>query len=158
MKRQLLTLAAAVLMTATSAFAQWGRPQEDNDPTGLKDAYKDYFKVGVAVNMRNITNPKEVETILREYNSVTAENDMKPISVHPREGVWTWEKADSIANFCRKNGIKMRGHCLCWHSQFCDWMFTDAKGKEVTKVPSSLSISTIILLITYFEFFLKSPL
>ena len=133
MRRQLLTLAAAVLMTATSAFAQWGRPQEDNDPTGLKDAYKDYFKVGVAVNMRNITNPKEVETILREYNSITAENDMKPISVHPREGVWTWEKADSIANFCRKNNIKMRGHCLCWHSQFCDWMFTDAKGKEVTK-------------------------
>ncbi len=133
MRRQLLTLAAVVLMTATSAFAQWGRPQEDNDPTGLKDAYKDYFKVGVAVNMRNITNPKEVETILREYNSITAENDMKPISVHPREGVWTWEKADSIANFCRKNNIKMRGHCLCWHSQFCDWMFTDAKGKEVTK-------------------------
>ena len=133
MKRQLLTLAAAVLMTATSAFAQWGRPQEDNDPTGLKDAYKDYFKVGVAVNMRNITNPKEVEVILREYNSITAENDMKPISVHPKEGVWTWDKADSIANFCRKNGIKMRGHCLCWHSQFCDWMFTDAKGKEVTK-------------------------
>ncbi len=121
------------MMFATSAFAQWGPPREDNDPTGLKDAYKDYFKVGVAVNMRNITNPKEVETILREYNSVTAENDMKPISVHPREGVWTWDKADSIANFCRKNNIKMRGHCLCWHSQFCDWMFTDAKGKEVTK-------------------------
>ena len=106
MKRQILTLAAAVLMT-TSAFAQWGPPPEDTDPTGLKDAYKDYFKVGVAGNMRNITNPKEVEVILREYNSVTAENDMKPISVHPKEGVWTWDKADSIANFCRKNKIML---------------------------------------------------
>ena len=58
---------------------------------------------------------------------------MKPGELHPKEGVWNWEKADKIANFCRQNGIKLRGHCLCWHSQFADWMFTDKKGKEVKK-------------------------
>ena len=58
---------------------------------------------------------------------------MKPGELHPREGVWTWERADAIANFCRKNNIKMRGHCLVWYSQFCDWMFTDKNGKEVSK-------------------------
>ena len=58
---------------------------------------------------------------------------MKPVSVHPKEDVWNWGKADSIADFCRKNNIKMRGHCLVWHNQFSDWMFTDKKGKEVTK-------------------------
>ena len=47
--------------------------------------------------------------------------------------MWNWEKADKIANFCRQNGIKLRGHCLCWHSQFADWMFTDKKGKPVKK-------------------------
>ena len=30
---------------------------------GLKDAYKDYFSVGVAVNMRNLSNDKHVEII-----------------------------------------------------------------------------------------------
>ena len=64
---------------------------------------------------------------------MTAENDMKPVSVHPAEGVWNWGAADSIANFARQHGIKLRGHCLCWHSQFADWMFTDKKGKEVKK-------------------------
>jgi GH35 family endo-1,4-beta-xylanase/enterochelin esterase-like enzyme len=68
-----------------------------------------------------------------EFNSVTAENDMKPVSVHPAEGVWNWGAADSIANYCRENGIKLRGHCLCWHSQFSDWMFTDKKGRPVKK-------------------------
>ena len=58
---------------------------------------------------------------------------MKPGEIHPQEGVWNWEKADKIANFCRENGIKLRGHCLCWHSQFADWMFTDKKGKPVKK-------------------------
>ncbi len=99
---------------------------------GLKDAYKDYFKVGVALNVRNLTSDQEA-IVMREYNSVTCENDMKPGELHPAEGVWKWEKADSIANFCRANGIKMRGHCLVWHSQFADWMMYDKKGKFVKK-------------------------
>ena len=100
---------------------------------GLKDAYKDYFTVGVAVNQRNITNADQQALVCREFNSVTAENVMKPISVHPKEGVWTWEDADSVANFCRRNNIPLRGHCLCWHTQFCDWMFYDKKGRMVKK-------------------------
>ncbi len=100
---------------------------------GLKDAYQGYFKIGVAVNKQNVSESAQMALVRQEYNSVTAENDMKPVMVHPAEGVWHWEGADSIANFCRQNGIKMRGHCLCWHSQFSDWMFKDKKGRPVKK-------------------------
>lgn len=123
MKKTLLLLFAFVALTV----------QAQNNEKGLKDAYSDYFLIGVAVNQRNINNADQVALIKHEYNSITAENDMKPVEVHPKEGVWDWAKADSIANFCRKNGLKLRGHCLCWHSQFCDWMFTDKKGKPVKK-------------------------
>ena len=99
----------------------------------LKDAYKDYFTIGVAVNKNNVAIAEQAALIRKEFNSITAENDMKPISVHPAEGVWHWEGADSIADFCRKNNIPLRGHCLCWHSQFCDWMFVDKKGRPVKK-------------------------
>ncbi|MBQ6194765.1 MAG: endo-1,4-beta-xylanase [Prevotella sp.] len=102
-------------------------------PGGMKDSYKDYFAIGVAVNQRNVSNPDQIALIKKEFNSITAENDMKPGEIHPKEGVWNWERADKIANFCRENGIKLRGHCLCWHSQFADWMFTDSKGKPVKK-------------------------
>jgi len=131
MKKTICSMLLASL--ALTASAQFGRNPDANPDKGYKDTYQGYFTVGVAVNMRNINDPATVEIIKKNYNSVTAENDMKPISVHPKEGVWTWDNADAIANFCRQNGIKMRGHCLCWHSQFCDWMFTDSKGKEVTK-------------------------
>lgn len=107
--------------------------QQQEDPTGLKDAYKDYFMIGVAVNQRNLSDDAQVAIIKKEYSSITAENDMKPISVHPEEGKWTWERADKIANFCRQNGIKLRGHCLMWHSQMCDWMFYDKDKNLVTK-------------------------
>ena len=124
---------AALAAMGTSAFAQGFGRQPVDDGIGYKDTYKDYFTIGVAVNMRNISNEEQVALIKRNFNSITAENDMKPGSVHPRPGVWNWTNADRIANFCRENGIKLRGHCLCWHSQFCDWMFTDAKGNPVSK-------------------------
>ena len=132
MKKSLLGL---VLLTvgSLSAFAQWGRPVDYSAGPGLKDAYKDYFTIGVALNQRNVSDDAQKALVLKQFNSVTAENDWKPGEIHPKEGVWNFEKADKIADFCRQNGIKMRGHCLCWHSQFADWMFTDKKGKPVKK-------------------------
>ena len=134
MKHLKSSLFGLLLMTVCgSASAQWGRPVDENAGLGFKDSYKGYFTVGVALNQRNVSDENQKALVLKEFNSVTAENDMKPGEIHPKEGVWNWEKADKIANFCRQNGIKMRGHCLCWHSQFADWMFSDSKGKPVKK-------------------------
>ena len=130
MKKILLT-AAIAFTSSLMVMAQFRGPQRDNS-YGLKDTYKDYFKVGVALNNRNLDEASQ-KIILTNYNSVTCENCMKSGELHPQENVWKWEQADEIANFCRKNNIKMRGHCLVWHSQFCDWMFTDKNGKEVSK-------------------------
>ncbi len=113
-------LALALLACASTSWAQ-----------GLKDAYKDYFKIGVAVNQRNVTNADQSALILREFNSITCENDMKPEPTEPREGQFFWDNADRIANFCRANGIKLRGHCLMWHSQIGQWMYNDNPSKEV---------------------------
>jgi len=98
---------------------------------GLKDAYKDYFMIGVAVNQRNVTNANQQALIKREFNSMTCENDMKPEPTEPQEGQFNWENADRIANFARQNGIKLRGHCLMWHSQIGRWMLGDNPTKEV---------------------------
>ena len=50
--KRISTIILALVVSAGSVFAQgfggWGRQVED--PTGYKDTYKDYFKVGVAVN------------------------------------------------------------------------------------------------------------
>lgn len=116
----------ALTMGANTGFAQSGE-------TGLKDAYKDYFSIGVAVNMRNISNPEQIAIIKKDFNSITAENDMKPQPTEPAYGQFNWENADKIANFCRSNGIKLRGHCLMWHAQIGEWMYKDEKGDLVSK-------------------------
>ena len=113
-------LAIVLALSSTSVWAQ-----------GLKDAYKDYFLIGVAVNQRNVSNAQQQQLIKNEFNSITAENDMKPEPTEPREGQFNWEGADRIANFCRTNNIKLRGHCLMWHSQIGRWMLEDNPTKEV---------------------------
>ena len=121
MKKTFISLMLLAL-SASSGMAQ-----------GLKDAYKDYFTIGVAVNVRNVTDAAQMDLIKKEFNSITAENDMKVALIQPKEGEFHWENADKIANFCRQNGIRLRGHNLCWHNQFADWMFEDKKGKPVKK-------------------------
>ena len=115
-------LVAATLLLPFSANAQ-----------GLKDAYKGYFTIGVAVNQRNVTNPDQQALVCREFNSVTAENDMKPQPTEPRQGQFDFTRADRIANFCRQNGIKMRGHCLVWHNQIGEWIYKDEDGNLLPK-------------------------
>ena len=99
----------------------------------LKDAYADYFTIGCAVNMANFNSPQQIALITSNFNSITAENDMKPQPTQPAEGKWNWENADKIANFARAHKIGLRGHCLVWHAQTGDWMFHDEKGDLVSK-------------------------
>ena len=125
MKRNLI-ISSIVLLLASSFVAK-------AQMSTLKDAYKPYFSVGVAVNLRNISDPTQIALIKRNFNSMTAENVMKPQLVQPYQGEFDREDADKIANFCRENGIKLRGHCLMWYKQIGDWFFKDENGNYVSR-------------------------
>ena len=131
MKSSIIIL--SLVLAALSATAQQTETAVADTTYGYKDAYKDYFSIGVSLSARNVRSAEQMDIVRRNFNSVTAENAMKPGVIHPKENVWRWGDADSIANWCRRNGVKMRGHCLCWHEQFSNWMFTDSLGNEVTK-------------------------
>jgi endo-1,4-beta-xylanase len=98
----------------------------------LKGAYKDYFPVGVAVSPRGLTGP-DADLITSQFNSVTPENAMKMGPIHPEPDRYAWEGADAIVDFAQKNGMKIRGHTLCWHNQTPKWFFTDSSGKQVSR-------------------------
>ncbi len=126
-------LCALALAASSIAAAQPRGAVQDSPADGLKDAYKDYFMVGAAVNIRNVSDADQIALIKREFNSITAENAMKPQSTEPQKGVYTWEDADKIANFCRENGLKLRGHNLMWHTQIGSWMYQDENGNLLSK-------------------------
>ncbi len=100
---------------------------------GLKDYYKDYFTMGVAVSPRALKTD-EAGLILQQFSSMTPENAMKMGPIHPGEKLYNWAGGDSIAAFAKRNNLKLRGHCLCWHNQTPRWFFTDSTtGRQVTK-------------------------
>lgn len=99
---------------------------------GLKDYYKDYFAMGVAVSPRALKTD-EAGLILQHFNSLTPENAMKMGPIHPRENEYFWRDADSIIAFAQRNKLKVRGHTLVWHNQTPTWLFVDNAGKEVSK-------------------------
>ena len=100
---------------------------------GLKDYYKNYFPIGVAVSPRLMDASPESTLILKEFNSMTPENAMKMGPIHPEENRYNWTDADKIADFAVKNKLKLRGHTLCWHNQTPTWFFKDSSGNQVTK-------------------------
>jgi endo-1,4-beta-xylanase len=103
----------------------------DNE-IGLKDYYKPYFPIGVAVSPKSLKG-ESGKFIISQFNSITPENAMKMGPIHPLQNKFFWSDADSIVAFGVKNNIKVRGHALCWHEQTPNWMFKNADGTEVSK-------------------------
>ena len=105
-------------------------PQADLNK-GLKDYFKKDFLIGVAVARRSINEDSAL--IIKEFNSVTAENDMKVGVLHPAENTWNWKNADDIVAFAERHKLGIRGHNLLWHTQDAKWMYTGTDGKPASK-------------------------
>lgn len=58
----------------------------------------------------------------REFNSVTAENEMKIDATEPQRGQFNFTAGDRVYNWAVQNGKQVRGHTLAWHSQQPGWM------------------------------------
>ena len=94
--------------------------------TTLKDVFKNDFLVGAAVSPASM---RQHDTLIREqFNSLTAENCMKPISVLKSLDEYSFTQADELAAYAATNHMALRGHTLVWHNQTPDWFFRDGAG------------------------------
>ena len=129
MKKYLKTgLTVTILFTGFYLVAQ-----PADSAKGLKDYYKSYFPIGVAVSPQALKREDESQLIIKQFNSLTPENAMKMGPIHPKENEYYWKDADSIVAFAQRHHIKIRGHNLCWHNQAPAWLFVDSAGKTVSK-------------------------
>lgn len=98
---------------------------------GLKDEFADYFRVGNILNGSTVANSAITANILKDYNSIECENEMKPDATLVQSqcngtnvGV-SLNNAAAIIDFCVNNNIAMRGHAFVWHSQTPSWFFKE---------------------------------
>ncbi|WP_203339632.1 endo-1,4-beta-xylanase [Planococcus beijingensis] len=130
-KPMITGLALALLLPAGlngSANAEDSLKALDVDP--IYERYADSFAIGAAVEPFQLEG-ESGEVLKHHYNSIVAENVMKPISIQPEEGKFNFEEADKIVKFAKENNMELRFHTLIWHSQVPEWFFLDEKGKPM---------------------------
>jgi endo-1,4-beta-xylanase len=98
----------------------------------LAETYKDYFKIGAAVRVEDLEGIHG-KTLIKHFNSITAENAMKFGEIQPEEGKYDFYKTDKMKEFALRNNMKMRGHTFVWHNQNPSWLFTNKNGEQVSK-------------------------
>ena len=65
------------------------------------------------------------QVLAREYNQLEPEIEMKFGPIQPGPETFAFERPDSLVEFARTHGMRIRGHTLVWHSQNPPWL---AKG------------------------------
>ncbi|AEE44238.1 endo-1,4-beta-xylanase [Cellulomonas fimi] len=79
-----------------------------------------YF--GTAIAASRLSDGTYTGIANREFNMITAENEMKMDATEPNRGQFSYSNGDRIVNWARQNGKQVRGHALAWHSQQPGWM------------------------------------
>lgn len=88
----------------------------------LKAALQDRL-VGTAVNIRALrTDGAYRETLAREFNFLTPENEMKFGELVKKPNVYDFDAAQEIVDFAIANDMLVRGHTLVWHHQNPEWV------------------------------------
>ncbi|OWA18047.1 1,4-beta-xylanase [Streptomyces sp. CS159] len=117
-----LLLALVVGATATAtALVTPSTAQAAESTLGAAAAQSGrYF--GVAIASGRLGDSTYASIANREFNSVTAENEMKIDATEPQRGQFNFSAADRVYNWAVQNGKEVRGHTLAWHSQQPGWM------------------------------------
>ncbi|MGV9508500.1 endo-1,4-beta-xylanase [Streptomyces tendae] len=115
----LLALVVGVLGTATALVAPPAHAAESTLGAAAAQSGR-YF--GTAIASGKLGDSAYTSIAAREFNMVTAENEMKIDATEPQRGQFNFSAADRVYNWAVQNGKQVRGHTLAWHSQQPGWM------------------------------------
>ncbi|WP_461711651.1 endo-1,4-beta-xylanase [Streptomyces sp. DSM 41013] len=116
----LLALVVGVLGTATALIAPPGAHAAESTLGAAAAQSGRYF--GTAIASGRLSDSTYTSIAGREFNMVTAENEMKIDATEPQRGQFNFSSADRVYNWAVQNGKQVRGHTLAWHSQQPGWM------------------------------------
>jgi endo-1,4-beta-xylanase len=78
------------------------------------------------------------DTFLREFDSMTPENELNMQTVQPRRGKFDFGAADELVRFARANGKTVHGHTLVWGQSLPLWLIdhgvTDKLGLRLPPI------------------------
>ena len=110
-------------------------------------AFEKNFRIGAAISSPMAADPVCRDLICRHFNSITADNQMKPENVLDRRitlmmgdtehAAVDFSRVDTLLHFAREAGIAVRYHTLVWHNQTPLWFFAEDWSEAEDAVPAS---------------------
>lgn len=125
----LLSLLLVMFLGVTISHAQ------EDVPPPLKEAFMNYFLIGGALNDDLVSGNDTQATGIaaKHFNTITAENVMKWLLIHPEPERYDFEAVDRFVKFGEERKHFIVGHTLVWHNQTPRWVFEDKDGKPVDR-------------------------
>ena len=104
----------------------------------LQEAFSEHFLMGtvwhgqpVEGHKKNHFLEKEKAITAIEFNTITAENCMKPAALQPEEGAFSFAESDAMMAYAQAQDLVVVGHTLVWKNATPDWFFLDKHHKKV---------------------------
>jgi endo-1,4-beta-xylanase len=104
-------IASALALSACKGRAQ--TPPAALSLPPLKDAVP--FPVGAAISVEGLEDAAYQRLLLTNFSQVTADWEMKMEQILQPDGTFSFVKSDLIADFARRNSLRLHGHNLIWY-------------------------------------------
>lgn len=95
----------------------------DVNSESIKDVYADYFLIGNAISMSELSGPR-LDLLKKHHNLVTAENAMKPEYAYNSQREFDFSDQTRFVEKVQEEGLLLHGHVLLWHQQSPEWLHT----------------------------------
>jgi endo-1,4-beta-xylanase len=120
-------LAVCVVLAISTASCISG--SKDGKPGSLRAlAAKKGITVGNCVKNEFLMDKKYAKVLADDFSAITHENELKWYAVENPRGSFNFE--ETIVSFAEKQGMKIRGHALVWHSQLPGWVGNAGMDRE----------------------------
>ncbi|MCE5327495.1 MAG: endo-1,4-beta-xylanase [Planctomycetaceae bacterium] len=114
----------AGILVAAFVAAGYAAPNEGSvSPITLRAAAERRgLLVGAATMSGTLKDLRHAETLAREFNLVTPENEMKWAFIRPTRQTWNFAGADRLVAFAEKHKLAIHGHNLLWYAHNPPWL------------------------------------
>lgn len=125
---RILTVFIGILVFSAVCFAVDKTPE-------LKDVFAKDFLIGAALNDDVVSgnDPGAAKIVRNQFSTITSENEMKWMHIHPEPKRYDFTASDRFVNFGMKNKMFIVGHTLVWHWQTPKWVFEDKNGDDTDR-------------------------
>jgi endo-1,4-beta-xylanase len=103
------------------------------------------LNIGTCLGGRTYQSNQQFQQVLiREFNTIVAENEMKASAMQPQEGQFSFGTADQLVAFAQTNHMKVRGHTLIWHAQNPTWLTSGTWTRETLLAAMKAHITGVV--------------